>query len=201
MSYDSMAGGLLTWMRERGIERPILMGHSMGGKLAMKIACEHPDQISKLVVVDIVPKLYPKSHDGEFEGMRALELSRLGSRGEAEKGLEPFVSDWGMRKFLATNLKRSDGGSGFEWMVNLDAIEAAVPELEKSPLGAEDRYEGSVLFVMGGKSRYFAKEDVPLLRRHFPTSALEVIAESGHNPHFEARGRFVEIVSAFANGS
>lgn len=196
-SYEAMMEDVLEWM-DRSLDRtPVLVGHSMGGKLAMKIACERPDRIRKLVVVDIAPRTYPKTHDEEFVGMRAVDLGSLASRGEAEAILEPRVPDWGMRKFLMTNLVRDEGGQGFRWQVNLDAIESALRDLERSSLRDADRYEGDALFVMGGKSPYFRKEDIPLIRHHFPQSAVEVIPESGHNPHFECRDRFAEIVAAF----
>lgn len=194
-SYEAMVADVLKWIDAHLELRPALMGHSMGGKIAMRLACEHPDRIRKLIVVDIAPKLYPKTHDDEFEGMRAIDLSALKSRSEAESALEPYVSSWAMRKFLVTNLEREDGG--FRWTVNLDAIEPELREIEKSPLSQESRYLGDTLFIMGGQSNYFNTDDRPLMRRHFPASAVEVIAESGHNPHFEHRERFVEIVEDF----
>src|SRR5690606_21607900 len=119
--------------------------------------------------------------DDEFAGMRSINLEDLKSRSEAEAALEPHVSSWAMRKFLSTNLVRDDGR--FRWSVNLDAIEPELRAIEKSPLSQEARYMGDTLFVMGGQSRYFSKEDAPTVRKHFPASAVEVIVESGHNPH------------------
>lgn len=194
-SYEAMVDDVLSWMEAKLDTRPVLMGHSMGGKVAMKLACEHPKRIRKLIVVDIQPRLYPNNHDDDFVGMRAVDLAGLKSRGEAEAAMEPYVESWALRKFLTTNLERD--GEGFRWVINLDVIEASLREIEKNPLREADRYEGDALFVMGGKSRYFAREEVPLLRRYFPASGLEVIAESGHNPHFECRERFVDIVSDF----
>ena len=196
--YGEMGADVLDWLERTLEQRPGLVGHSMGGKVAMRLACERPERIRKLVVVDIAPRLYPETHDDEFVGMRAVDVEGLKSRGEAELALAPHVRDWGMRKFLLTNLARVEGGAGFRWVVNLDAIEEELRELEKSSLRPGQVYEGETLFVMGGKSPYFAREDVALMRRHFPASAVEVIADSGHNPHFERRERFVEIVRAFA---
>lgn len=200
-SFDAMAGDVVEWMERRLDARPVLVGHSMGGKVAMKIACENPERIRKLVIVDIVPKTYPKTHDNEFAGMRAVDLQTLATRADAEAALEPHVPDWALRKFLLTNLIRDESGSGFRWQINLDAIEPQLCELEKSPLREDQRYEGDTLFAMGGKSSYFSKDDIPLVRRHFPASAIEVIADSGHNPHFERRERFVEILRSFAKSA
>ena len=200
-SFKAMVEDGVQWMDARLSERAVLVGHSMGGKVAMKLACENPKRLRKLVVVDIVPKPYPKTHDEEFAGMRAVERRRPTSRAEAEAVLEDYVAEWGMRKFLLTNLVRSNGEESLRWAVNLDAIEPRLRELEKSPLSEEQRYQSDALFVMGGQSRYFEKEDIPLIRRHFPASAIEVIPDSGHNPHFETRERFVEVVNDFVAGS
>lgn len=193
-SYEAMVADVLGWMDANLEESPVLLGHSMGGKVAMKLACENPERVKKLVVVDISPKLYPKTHDYEFVGMREVDLEGLKSRGVAEAVLERHVPDWGLRKFLLTNLERCKDGGGFRWSINLDAIEPRLREIEKSPLGVGQRFEGDTLFVMGGKSRYYAAEDIALVKEHFPASRVEVIGESGHNPHFECREVFVELV-------
>ncbi len=196
-TYDAMMEDVLEFMDEHLDGRPILLGHSMGGKLAMKIACEYPMAIRKLVVVDIHPHRYPNNHDDDFAAMKAVDLEDLESRTDAETEMIPYVSSWKMRKFLLTNLEKDRETGKFRWLVNIDAIIGGQRDIEADPLGEDSRYEGDALFVMGGKSRYFRKDQVPKLRVHFPASALEVIPESGHNPHFECRERFVEILSGF----
>lgn len=196
-TYEAMMEDVLEFLDEHVDGRPVLLGHSMGGKLAMKIACEYPMAIRKLVVVDIQPHRYPNNHDDDFGGMRAVDLDELESRTDAETEMLPHVPNWKMRKFLLTNLEKDRETGKFRWLVNLDAIEAGQRDIEASPIGAGDRYEGEALFIMGGRSRYFVKDEVPQLREYFPASALEVIPESGHNPHFECRERFVEIVQGF----
>ncbi|WP_309004614.1 alpha/beta fold hydrolase [Pelagicoccus sp. SDUM812005] len=199
-SYEVMMEDVMAWMDENLDSRPVLVGHSMGGKLAMKLACEYPKAIRKLVVVDIQPRSYPNNHDNDFAGMKAVDMDSLQSRTDAEAQLEPHVASWAMRKFLLTNLEKDRDTGEFRWMVNLDAIIEGRGDIESSPLEEGDRYEGDTLFIMGGKSGYFVRDEVPLLREHFPASALEVIPESGHNPHFECRERFVEILGAFVRG-
>lgn len=196
-TYEEMVEDVLEWMDAHLDSRPVIIGHSMGGKVAMKLACGFPNAIRKLVVVDIQPREYPNNHDGDFEGMKAVDLSSLGSRTEAEAKLEPSVKSWAMRKFLLTNLVKDETGGGYRWQVNLDAIIAGRRNIEANPLRKGDSFEGDALFVMGGKSGYFVRDEVALLRDYFPASALEVIPESGHNPHFESRERFVEIVAEF----
>jgi len=196
-SYDAMRDDVLAWMDDHGIDACHLMGHSMGGKLAMKIACEQADRVDKLVVVDIVPKTYPGSHDSEYEAMKAIDLEALASRKEADDLLENSVPDWGKRQFLLTNLVRDEKRKGFRWTANLDALEARQREIEASPVGPQDRFEGPTLFLMGGRSRYSEPSDYPRLAQMFPNSAVEVMPESGHNPHFEFREEFVSLVANF----
>jgi esterase len=195
MSYDAMVADVLAWMEAQNLARVSLMGHSMGGKVAMLLACRHPERVERLVVVDIAPKDYNSAaHRAEFAAMNELDLRTLQSRGEAELKFEARVNDWAMRKFLSTNLERDGTTHQWRWLINLPVLTAALPELEKTPLGSDDRFGGEVLFVTGGKSRYVVPTDWEGIVRHFPQAKLEVIAEAGHNPHMETREAFVRAV-------
>jgi pimeloyl-ACP methyl ester carboxylesterase len=194
MSYDAMLGDVLDWLDERQLQRVTLLGHSMGGKLSMLLACRHPARVERLIVVDISPKDYHwVAHRAEFAAMHELKLEHLQSRAEAELRFEARVDDWAMRKFLATNLERG-GDGGWRWAINLPAISNALPQLEKNVLGPADRYEGPTLFVTGERSNYISPEDRPMISRHFPQAKFAVIKASGHNPHIEQREEFVRAV-------
>jgi pimeloyl-ACP methyl ester carboxylesterase len=165
----------------------------MGGKVAMLLACRHPERVERLVVVDIAPKDYRwAAHRAEFAAMNELDLRHLKSRAEAELKFESRVDDWAMRKFLTTNLEQAEGH--WRWIVNLPALTAALPMLEGNPLTGEDRFAGPTLFVTGEKSTYVSVEDHAAIRRHFPGAEFVVIAGSGHNPHMEKREEFVRVV-------
>jgi esterase len=197
MTYAIMADDVVAWLDGRGIERTHVIGHSMGGKVAMLLACRHPSRVRKLIAVDIAPKAYPSSHSAEFAAMHAIDLGTLASRAEAEKVMDSLVSDWGMRQFLLSNLERRNGG-GMRWIINLPGLTAALPVLEAEFLHAGDRYDGETLFVLGEKSRYFVRgEDEAQVAPHFPRARYTIIAECGHNPHFEGRERFVAVVREF----
>jgi len=196
MSYESMAADVLAWMDTHGIRRAEVIGHSMGGKVAMLLACRHPERVGHLVVVDIAPKNYQwKAHRDEFQAMNELGLGDLGSRAEAEARMEARVPSWAMRKFLVTNLERAQGG-GWKWQVNLPPLTSALPELERNPLVAADRFLGETAFILGGKSNYVGPEDRPVILNHFPRAEIHVIEESGHNPHIEARAALVRLAAA-----
>ena len=195
MDFAVMVDDLIAWMDVQGLARAALVGHSMGGKTAMLLACRHPERVERLVVVDIAPKDYFwVAHRGEFLAMTELDLGSLTSRGEAELRFEARVPNLGMRKFLSTNLTQDDSGA-WRWQVNLPALTTALPAMEKNCLRPEDRYAGPTLFVLGGRSRYAEAGDHALIRNHFPAAQIEVIAESGHNPHMDAREDFVRLVT------
>lgn len=197
MTYAAMACDVIAWLDAQGLARVTLLGHSMGGKVAMLLACRQPERVARLIVVDIAPKDYFwVAHRAEFAAMNELDLTSLQSRAEAELRFEARVDDWAMRKFIATNLERTPDGNGWRWVIHLPAVTAALPAMEKKPLGSDERFAGETLFVIGGKSRYVLKEDEAQVRAHFPQAQIETIPESGHNPHMETREAFVRILRA-----
>lgn len=195
MDYEGLAQDVADWMQLQGLAKATIVGHSMGGKTAMRLACRRPELVERLVVVDIAPKDYFwVAHRGEFAAMNELDLTSIASRAEAEMRFEARVPSLGMRKFLTTNLERDDRGQ-WRWGVNLPVLTAALPVLEKNSLGDDDRHAGPTLFIAGGRSQYVQPGDHEGIRRHFPAARIEVIAESGHNPHMETRERFVALLT------
>ena len=201
MSYDAMAADVLGWLDARGLGAVDIMGHSMGGKVAMALACRHPARVGRLLVVDIAPKAYlSHGHRAEFAAMNELRLAELRSRGEAELKMEGRVPDWGMRKFLTTNLEQ-DAAGAWRWIVNLPVLTAALPDLEANPLAAGEGFAGPALFLRGGRSRYVEDADLPGIAVRFPAARIETIAAAGHNPHMETREDFCAAVGAFLGGA
>lgn len=194
MTYDAMVGDLLEWMGAHNLMKVALLGHSMGGKVAMRLACRHPGRVVRLIVVYIAPKEYPgMAQRAEVAAMNELRLDDLASRADAERRLESRVEGWTMRKFLLTNIERTEAG-GWRWIVNLPVLAAALPNLVKNPLEPGDRYDGPVGFIVGGKSRFVEVADQEAILRHFPEARICVLPEAGHNPHLEARAAFVHAV-------
>lgn len=194
MSFAEMAADVIAWMDGRGLARADIVGHSMGGKTAMLLACRHPGRVARLVVVDVAPKNYSwTGHRNEFLAMNELNLAQLTSRAEAEERFAARVPDPGMRKFLATNLER-DAEGRWRWAVNLPVLTRRLPELEQEGLAADDRYAGPALFIVGGRSNYVHDEDHAGIRRHFPAADIKVLPEAGHNPHMDSREAFVRAV-------
>lgn len=196
MTYDVLMNDVLEWLDEHHLAATSLLGHSMGGKTAMLLACRYPSRVSRLVVVDIAPKnYYWVAHRSSFAAMNELNLSDLHSRAEAELRFEARVPSWPMRKFLTTNLEQSENGT-WRWQINLPVLTAAVSILESNPLQPGDKYEGPTRFIAGANSNYIETSDHATIEAHFPAADIVTIPHSGHNPHMETREAFVSAVLA-----
>ena len=194
MTYAAMMDDVLAWLDQQGLARVALVGHSMGGKVAMLLACRYPERVERLVVVDIAPRDYFwPGHRQSFAAMNELNHADLNSRAEAELRMEGRVPGYPLRKFLTTNLERA-GEGGWRWAINLPVLTAALPTLEQNPLRPDDRYAGPTLFLPGAKSTYVEAGDHAAILAHFPAARIEVIADAGHNPHMEARANFIAAV-------
>jgi len=160
----------------------------------MLLACRHPERVAGLIVVDIAPKDYFwPGRRVEFAAMNGLDLASLPSRAEAEQILAPKISDWGMRKFITTSLEPTASGH-WRWIFNLPVLTAALPTMERNPLGPADQFAGPAQFITGAKSPYVTAADHEAIRQHFPQARIETIPGSGHNPHAEKREAFVALV-------
>jgi esterase len=191
MNYEVMVADLIQWMDQQGLAQATIVGHSMGGKTAMLMACRHPERIQRLVVVDIAPKDYFwPAHREEFAALNELNRSNLASRQDAEDRFAARISSYGLRKFLSTNLEQDEAGT-WHWVINLPALTAALPVMEKNCLQSTDLYRGPALFIAGANSLYLPPSDHELVLGHFPQARIAVIPDAGHNPHVEQRAAFV----------
>lgn len=191
--HAEMAGDVAAWITRAGLGPVHLLGHSLGGKVAMRLATDRPDLVARLTVVDIAPRDYPGRLRVEFEAMRSLDLARLGGRREADAALTPLIPDWAQRQFLLTNLGQ-DARGAWVWKVNFRALEAALPLMLANPLAPGQAYAGPARLIRGGKSDYVRDEDLPAFRTRFPAGDVVTLPDSGHNPHFDARSGFVDAV-------
>ncbi|MEM9837490.1 MAG: alpha/beta fold hydrolase [Bacteroidota bacterium] len=193
-NYPAMAEDLAAFLEQEWIHECYLLGHSMGGKTAMKFAMDYPDQVEKLVVVDMTPKKYPAGHNKIFAAMFSLDLANLSSRSEATEQLSAQLDDPGVVQFLLKNLSRIPGG-GFRWKMNLDVLYRDYEEILK-PIDGEP-FMGDSLFINGGKSDYVQASDLPLIQAYFSAAALVTVAEAGHWVHAEKPDQLYSIVSDF----
>jgi len=197
LSFQSMADAVLEWMDSEGLNKVHLLGHSLGGKVAMFFADEHPDRLESLIVADIAPKDYEPHSQDILEAMHALDLSAIASRKEAEDALSEAIPELGMRKFVLTNLGRVP--EGFQWQVNLGSILQALPSISSNPMAGKTGYAGKTLILNGETSNYIKPEDEILFQRYFPNSSLQTVPNSGHNVHFDNLPEFTEILLKHLN--
>jgi len=193
--YDYMARDLNELMNAQGLISAHVMGHSMGGKTAMQFALLYPDQVEKLVVVDISPREHVPRQSGTLQALLALDLGKFQHRMEMNAALAASVPDEELRQFLLTNVARDQNGA-FHWKANLSAIWENRRVLGAA-LGAERPCVKPALFIRGGKSDYVYDAELDLIRRLFPQAVMQTIPKAGHWVHADEPGKFFSLVMNF----
>ncbi len=196
-NYFAMADDLLEFITEHKLERPMIIGHSMGGKVAMTFALEHPEMAERLVVVDISPRKYPgrNVHFDMIAAMMAVNFDAVHSRAEVEQLLETSIPNRRIRMFVMKNLYRKTRHS-FDWRLNLEALNANMDYVFEG-VESSDTYEGPTLFIRGGRSDYIVDADIPLIRKLFPAAQIQTIEKASHWVHAEAPAELCSHFSAF----
>jgi esterase len=190
--YKLLTEDLEEFIKEHQLDKPIILGHSMGGKVAMNFALKNPDKTGKLIVVDIMPKSYSLHHDHILKGMRSLDLPNLKSRSEAETVLASNIPKIEERQFIMKNLAR-DEQQQFVWKLNLDALDNNIGKMGEG-LQYNGKYEGPTLFIRGAKSDYYYKPgDEKEVAKYFP-NVMWVVMDTGHWVQAEKPKEFETVV-------
>ena len=194
MTYPLMADDLLQTLDSLHINSVNLLGHSMGGKLAMAFALAQPQRVSKLILADIAPVAYPARHNTIFAGLNAVDLTAISSRNEADAKLADYIDEPGVRQFLLKSLLKQD--DKFSWRFNLAALQKNYRQLIGAPL-VNGCYNGPTLFIKGGESDYILPEHKAQIMRLFPQAQAKVIQGTGHWLHAEKPAVFTKLVKDF----
>lgn len=192
-SYQDMADDLAAVITKVGAPMHVI-GHSMGGKAAMVLALAQPDLVDKLIVADIAPVTYGHTQMPLIEAMRALDLSTVTRRSDADKALAAAIPDPGTRAFLIQSLSIAEGD--VRWKLNLDVLGDEMDKILSFPR-VEGSFNRDALFITGGRSDYVETAHRPAIRALFPDASFETIAEAGHWLHAQQPRPFVDSVNRF----
>jgi len=193
-----MASDVLEMMQVLDIGSALVVGHSMGGRVAMVFSLAYPSMVDGMISIDMAPKEYPRGHDDIFEALERVDL-HVESRKEAESVLAETIHDFGTRQFLMKNLSRKEGGEGFEWKMNLPVIKENYEDI-LTPIVSEVSYDGPALFIRGGRSSYILDEDLTMIRHFFPFAGVVTVEDAGHWVHADQPEATLTAISSFAEG-
>jgi pimeloyl-ACP methyl ester carboxylesterase len=195
MDYPLMAADVEKFFAANKIESAHVIGHSMGGKVAMQFALDLPARVKKLVVVDMAPRAYQRAHDHIFAALLALNLNLFQTRTEIEVALESEIPSLNLRRFLLKNLGRDEQGKFF-WKMNLRGVAENYSRLGEV-LSQQKRFEKPTLFIRGGQSDYIRAGDELEIKRGFPAAEIQTIAAANHWVHADAPEEFLRLVFGF----
>ena len=208
MDFKSMTEDISELLKKLSVKECILMGHSMGGKLAMHFAMKYMEMIQKLIVVDVAPKSYMKGYSKHFEFhknmvniMSKINVGEISTRSEIENELLKHEISERTVKFLLKNLKKNKN-SGFQWKINVPVIHRNLYKLIDGTNEEEDfignfKFINPALFIKGEKSDYILEEDISLIKNMFSNVTVQRIQDAGHWVHAEKIDEFLSIVTNF----
>lgn len=206
-TYDDMRNDLLEFFDKHSIEKAILLGHSMGGKVAMWFAADYPERIEKLVIADIAPKDYMLlKEDSQFYlhqnillAMQEIDFSVIKTRNDVDDYLAEKLDDGRIRQFLLKNVEKNKDTKSFQWRVNAEVLYDHLDEIvsgvnhqwldDRTPITAYP-----VVFIRGLQSKYILDEDIIIIKEMYADARIVDIPEAGHWLHAEQPQKFMEAV-------
>lgn len=196
-SYELMVQDIVQYCEEHHLEKINVIGHSMGGKIAMLLATRYPNLVDKLIVADIGPKYYAPHHQDILAGLNAVDFSQKPSRNEVEAILSNYIPDFGTRQFLLKNLYWIEPGQ-LAFRFNLAVFNTKIAEIGVA-LPADLVFEKPTLFIRGGNSNYILDEDFEAIKAQFPSAIFETIPNAGHWLHAENPDLFYQLSLSYLN--
>jgi esterase len=195
MNYQVMAEDLREFLDLHSLASAFVLGHSMGGKVAMQFATDFPDRIDKLVVVDMAPRAYEPHYRPLLSALLSLDLERFRSFGDADGALAKTIPESATRQFVLKNLKRDSNGR-LQWKIHLQGI-AQNYDATTRAVAPRAAFTKPACFIRGGRSNYITEADIPLIRRIFARAELQTIPSAGHWVHVDQPEEFFRCVTKF----
>ncbi|NOX88865.1 MAG: alpha/beta fold hydrolase [Calditrichaeota bacterium] len=194
--YPVMVRDLVEFIREQNLKNVNLLGHSMGGKVSMLFALNHPESVNNLIVADIAPRAYNHPYFKQFlELLLKLDVSNLKTRAEADRFLSRQIPQTAIRQFLLKNLQR-DRQNRFYWKINLQAVYRNLDRILEA-VRSERPFTGRALFLRGEFSDYISNDDFEEIYRLFPKAQIKTVPKATHWVHADAPKLLIENILEF----
>ncbi len=181
MDYLAMANDIVQLMATLKIQKAHLIGHSMGGKVAMQVALTHSELVDKLVVLDIAPVSYPARHTQILEALNAVKNADISDRKQADLIMQPYIEELGVRQFLLKSLYKNDEGK-FVWRFNLSVLDNKYSTITDN-INANNSCLCETLFIKGNDSDYILAEHRDAINALFKNVSAKIIHGAGHWLH------------------
>lgn len=195
MALADMAGDVIALLDRLGVEMADVVGHSLGGKVAMQVALDYPNRVRRLVVADIAPVEYAGNHDEVFKALAAVTLSTVQSRSEVAAILAEQLEEEGVPQFLLKSLYRTEQGS-YAWRMNVGTLFERYQQLRAGYDGS-GQFNGPTLFIKGENSNYVQAQHQSCIEKLFPHYRFKIIQGTGHWLHVEKPAVFNGLVERF----
>jgi len=193
--YELLVEDLYRYIKYHKLKQVILLGHSMGGKVAMQFAVTYPDLVDKLIVADISPKYYKPHHETILAGLNSINFELHTTRKQVAEALSIYIKEEGILQFLMKNVYwKSKGKLAFR--INVQSLTENNAEVGEA-LPSFTHFDGKTLFLSGENSNYITKEDLPLISAHFSNSSVVTVKNAGHWLHAENPVQFYHEVVRF----
>jgi len=194
-NYDLLVEDIVQYIEHHQLEKVIVLGHSMGGKVAMLFAVKYPTLVAKLIIVDIAPRYYQPHHTDILKALNSVDFLIHNTRKLVDQKIAELIPDIGVRSFLLKNVYWKEKGL-LAYRFNLQSLTENNSEVGKA-LPSFTTFDGETLFLAGGNSGYITESEVPVIKAHFQKASIKTIANVGHWLHAEKPRAFYELVMRF----
>ena len=195
-SLATYAAAVRGWMDQHELTAAHILGHSLGGKVAMELALTEPARVERLVVADMAPVTYAEHHQVILDALQQVAARGCQTRTEAEALLGEVIDDPGVVGYLLMSLERGSDSEVYHWRFNLAGLAEAYGRLREAPTEAAP-FQGQTLFLKGNESAYIQASHQPEIQRRFPCSQLVTVNQAGHWLHIDQPEAFNSAVRDF----